>query len=127
MSKSYRFFFDLSQNKILSRIIILRLIKYVYMKKLMTRWNIQKPWQLAVIFFVFSITGSSSIAVGRPLLRSLGITLDNLNPFLYYPLFIFLSFICYQLLLVAFGWVFGQFSFFWNMEKKLLSRFGITI
>ncbi len=97
------------------------------MKKLMTRWNIEKPWQLAVIFFVFSITGSSSIAVGRPLLRSLGITLDNLNPFIYYPLFIFLSFICYQLLLVTFGWLFGQFNFFWNMEKKLLRRFGITI
>ncbi|MGH1388046.1 DUF6787 family protein [Kordia sp.] len=97
------------------------------MKKLMTRWNIEKPWQLAVIFFVFSITGSSSIAVGRPLLRSIGITLDNLSPFIYYPLFIFLSFIFYQLFLVAFGWLFGQFNFFWNMEKKLLSRFGITI
>lgn len=95
------------------------------MKKLMTRWNIEKPWQLAVIFFVFSITGSSSIAVGRPLLRSIGITLDNLNSFIYYPLFIVLSFIFYQLFLVAFGWLFGHFDFFWNMEKKMLRRFGI--
>lgn len=93
----------------------------------MTRWNIEKPWQLAVILFVFSITGSSSIAVGRPLLRSIGITLDYLNPFIYYPLFILLSFICYQLFLVAFGWLFGQFDFFWNMEKKMLRRLGITI
>ncbi|WP_460219268.1 DUF6787 family protein [Psychroserpens sp. MEBiC05023] len=97
------------------------------MKKLMTRWNIEKPWQLVVIFIVFSITGSSSIAIGRPLLKMIGITLDNLNAFIYYPLFIILSFIFYQMFLVLFGWLFGQFQFFWAMEKKMLNRFGIKI
>ncbi|MBA6157319.1 diacylglyceryl transferase [Tenacibaculum sp. S7007] len=97
------------------------------MKKLMLRWNIEKPWQLIIIFFVFSITGSSSIMVGRPILKSLGITLQNLPSVVYYPLFIALSFICYQVLLVTYGWLFGQFTFFWNMEKKMLKRFGITV
>ncbi|WP_292945373.1 DUF6787 family protein [Olleya sp. UBA1516] len=96
------------------------------MNKLMTRWNIEKPWQLIVIFFVFSITGSSSIAIGRPILKFIGITLENLNAFMYYPLFIVLSFIFYQLFLVLYGWIFGQFHFFWTMEKKMLNRFGIT-
>lgn len=96
------------------------------MKKLMTRWNIEKPWQLLVIFFVFSITGSSSIAIGRPVLKIIGITIENLNAFVYYPLFIVLSFIFYQLFLVSYGWLFGQFDFFWAMEKKMLSRFGLT-
>lgn len=96
------------------------------MKKLMTRWNIEKPWQLLVIFFVFSITGSSSIAIGRPILKLIGITLENLNAFVYYPVFIVLSFIFYQLFLVLYGWLFGQFEFFWAMEKKMLTRFGLT-
>ncbi|MDH7447562.1 DUF6787 family protein [Aquimarina sp. 2201CG14-23] len=96
------------------------------MKKLMTRWNIEKPSQLIIIFLVFSITGSSSVAIGRPLLKMIGITLENLNPFIYYPLFIVLSFIFYQVFLVLFGWLFGQFQFFWNMEKKMLRRFGVT-
>jgi len=96
------------------------------MKKLMTRWNIEKPSQLIIIFLVFSITGSSSVAIGRPLLKMIGITLENLNPFIYYPLFIVSSFIFYQVFLVLFGWLFGQFQFFWNMEKKMLRRFGVT-
>lgn len=95
------------------------------MKKLMKHWNIEKPWELVVILFVFSITGSSSIAIGRPMLKLIGITLENLNPYLYYPIFIVLSFMFYQLFLVFFGWLFGQFEFFWNMEKKMLSRLGI--
>lgn len=97
------------------------------MKKLMTRWNIATTRQLIVILFVFSITGSSSIAVGRPLLKLLGITIDNFNPIIYYPIFIFLSFIFYQIFLVFYGWIFGQFTFFWAMEKKMLNRFGITV
>jgi len=97
------------------------------MKKLMTRWNIENPWQFIVIFFVFSITGSSSVMIGRPFLKLIGITLDNFNPFIYYPTFILFSFIFYQMFLVFFGWLFGQFQFFWNMEKKMLRRFGITV
>lgn len=93
----------------------------------MMRWNIEKPRELFVIFFVFSITGSSSIAVGRPILRLIGITIENLHPYIYYPLFIILSFLFYQLFLVFFGWLFGQFDFFWKMEKKMLNRFGIKI
>ncbi|WP_412987381.1 DUF6787 family protein [Pontimicrobium sp. IMCC45349] len=97
------------------------------MKKLMDRWNLKHPLQLVVILLVFSITGSTSIAVGRPLLKAIGITLDNLNGFIYYPLFIILSFILYQIFLVTFGWIFGQHAFFWAMEKKMLKRFGIRL
>lgn len=93
----------------------------------MTRWNIEKPWQLFVILFVFSITGSSSIAIGRPILKMIGITLENLSPYIYYPLFVISSFLFYQVFLVFFGWLFGQFQFFWTMEKKMLNRFGIKI
>ena len=93
----------------------------------MIRWNIKKPWQLILIFFIFSITGSSSIAIGRPLLKIAGITLENFHSIIYYPVFIILSFLLYQILLVLYGWIFGQFNFFWNMEKKLLRRFGVTI
>jgi hypothetical protein len=97
------------------------------MKKLMTRWNVDTPWQLMVIFFVFSITGSTSVIIGRPFLKLIGVTLENFNPLLYYPLFILFSFLFYQVFLVAFGWLFGQIQFFWTKEKKMLRRFGITI
>jgi photosystem II CP47 chlorophyll apoprotein len=31
----------------------------------------------------------------------------------------------YQILLVFWGWLLGQFDFFWAFEKKMLSRLGI--
>jgi hypothetical protein len=36
-----------------------------------------------------------------------------------------LIFPIYQVLLVFFGFIFGQFKFFWNFEKKMLSRMGL--
>jgi len=77
------------------------------------------------VFIVFAITGSSSVFVGRPIMKIIGITKENLNPFIYWILFIIIGLIFYQILLVTFGWLFGQFNFFWEFEKKMLKRFGL--
>ncbi len=97
------------------------------MKKLMDRWGLKSPFQVVIILLVFSITGSTSLAVGRPLLRAAGVSLENLDGFIYYPLFVVVSFILYQVFLVSFGLLFGQHAFFWAMEKKMLKRFGVKI
>ncbi len=100
-------------------------ITLLLFKVLENKWIVNQRWEIIRIFIVFAVTGSSSVLVSRPLIKLLGITKENLNPFLYYTLFIIISLICYQILLVAFGWLFGQFQFFWNFEKKMLSRFGL--
>ena len=74
---------------------------------------------------MFAVTGSSSVFVGRPIMKLIGITKENLNPILYWILFIIIGLIFYQILLVTFGWLFGQFKFFWEFEKKMLRRFGL--
>jgi hypothetical protein len=94
------------------------------MKKLKERWNITSNWQIAAILLVFSFTGSASIFVGKPIIKFLGISKENLNPILYWVLYILLAFIFYQILLVAIGWLFGQYKFFWEFEKKMLRRLG---
>ncbi|MGA0828911.1 MAG: DUF6787 family protein, partial [Flavobacteriaceae bacterium] len=48
-------------------------------------------------------------------------------PVIYWPLRIGLIFPLYQLLLVFFGALFGQFRFFWNFEKKMLRRLGVKL
>ena len=82
------------------------------MEKLKQRWGIQSNFQVFVILFVFSITGSSSLYVSRPLIKALGIHPDNLPVVIYWFLFILISVISYQFLLLVFGWIFGQFDFF---------------
>jgi len=92
--------------------------------KLKKRWNITSNWQIAIILIVFAVTGSSATYIGKPILNYFNITQDNLHSILYWFIRIILLFIVYQFMLVFFGWLFGQFQFFWKFEKKMLCRIG---
>ena len=92
--------------------------------KLESKWIVNQRWELIRIFIVFTLTGSSSVYVGRPFINLVGISTENLNPFIYWLLYIVISLIFYQILLVFWGWLLGQFDFFWAFEKKMLSRLG---
>ena len=104
--------------------LLLKLTLFLF-KKLEKIWILDYKWEMIRVFIVFAITGSSSVLVGRPFIKLIGITKDNLNPFIYWILFTFIAMVFYQILLVCFGWLFGQFQFFWNFEKKMLRRFGL--
>ncbi|MBU3822596.1 hypothetical protein KO566_11020 [Flavobacteriaceae bacterium XHP0103] len=112
---------------LLSSIIIYFLLLKFFLflfKKLENKWKVTYKWEMISIFLVFATTGSSSVFVGRPVMKWIGITKENLNLVLYWALYIIIGLILYQVLLVFFGWVFGQFTFFWNFEKKMLRRIG---
>ncbi len=94
------------------------------MEKLKKRWNLNSNKQVFLILLVFSITGYTSLIIAKPLLNLIGLAQETTNPWLYRPLRILLIFPIYQLLIVVFGWLFGQFDFFWNFEKKMLKRLG---
>ena len=96
------------------------------MKKLKERWGIESNWQLFVIFLVFAITGSTATKLASPVVNLLGINQATSHWYIFWPVRIFLIFPIYQILLVFFGWVFGQFQFFWAFEKKMLNRLGLA-
>lgn len=104
--------------------ILLKITLFLF-KKLEKKWIVNQRWEMIRIFIVFAFTGTSSLYVGRPIIKLLGITKENLNPIVYWILFIIIGLIFYQILLVFFGWLFGQFKFFWEFEKKMLRRFGL--
>lgn len=102
------------------------------MNKLKKRWGISSNWQILIILTVFALTGSSSLFVAKPILAFIGF--DRMafsSEFLwgglsYYILRLLMIFPIYQVLLVAYGWIFGQFRFFWQFEKNMLSRMGFA-
>lgn len=99
------------------------------MEKLKKRWGITSNWQIFIILLVFSITGSTSLFITRPLLDFLGLVKENyFHSFgailFYYTVRIILILIVYQILLLSFGWLFGQFNFFWGIVRKMLVRIG---
>ena len=93
-------------------------------QKLKSKWGITSNFQFFIINLVFAISGCGSLIISRPLLNLFGINNDSLNWYLYYPLRILIIFIAYQFTLLIIAFLFGQFSFFWKQEKKILKRIG---
>ena len=90
------------------------------MKKLRQRWQISTNAQLLVILLVFAITGSSAALVAKPILSILGFVTPKISVVTYYFFYVVLIFPIYQILLLSFGFIFGQFTFFYNFEIKML-------
>lgn len=84
------------------------------------RWNITSNWQVFVILLVFAVTGSTAAYLSKPVLSLFGIVRGETSGWVYWPLYIILIFPIYQVLLVSFGFIFGQHTFFWAFEKKML-------
>ncbi|MBT8266585.1 MAG: hypothetical protein KJO41_10790 [Bacteroidia bacterium] len=94
------------------------------------RWKVDQKWKVIRIFLVFAITGSLSIVVTKPIFEAIGLTRVNFGDhFLAIGLFYILKFILvlpfYKVMLVCFGWIFGEFQFFLNFTIKLANRLGL--
>ncbi|MGV6832471.1 MAG: DUF6787 family protein [bacterium] len=98
-------------------------------KLLEKRWIVSHRWKIIRIFIVFAITGSMSVMITRPLFNVLGFTSDTFTEIpggkiLYIFLRILFVFPIYKVLLVFFGWIFGEYNFFFNFALKMLKRIG---
>ena len=87
------------------------------MEKLKKIFKVVSTYQLIIVFIVFAITGSLSLYIS-------GYVLDYLN-LKNVILSILMLLIVYQILLIIIGTLFGEFDYFWRMEKKILSRLKI--
>ena len=100
-----------------------------WLANLKNKWNIKSNYQLLLIFVVFGLTGSFSLKLAKPILYFFGFNRELfsniiLGDFLYWCLRLIIIFPIYQLLLIFFGFLFFQFSFFWELEKKILIKIG---
>ena len=98
-------------------------------KFLEKRWNVDQKWKVIRIFMVFAVTGSLSIIIAKPIFESIGLVKENFGShFLIVTSFYILKFVLvlplYKVLLVFFGWLFGEFKFFLDFTLKLASRLG---
>ena len=94
------------------------------MDKILKIFRVKNLQQLTIVFIVFGITGSMSVVLAKPiLLFFFSETIQNNN---FYWLFrIIIIFPIYQVLLIIVGTIFGEFKYFWEMERKILIRLGI--
>ncbi len=91
-----------------------------WMEKLKQRWKLGSTFQVIVVLLVFACTGFTILFIKKPILHFLaGAQGDStIASVLYYLLILPL----YNVILLAYGFLFGQFNFFWEFEKKFFNR-----
>ncbi|QHT70585.1 hypothetical protein GXP67_29995 [Rhodocytophaga rosea] len=91
-----------------------------FLHRLQRRWGVSTIWQVIVILIVFALTGFSAMYIKRPIFALLGIDADT--PFYIRAIVWTLTVLpAYQVLLLMYGFLLGQFTFFWNFEKRMFS------
>lgn len=94
--------------------------KAKWIARLQAKWNLKSGWQVLIILVVFACTGFTVLLIKRPLLQLLtGAETDSILASVLYYIFILPI---YNIVLLGYGFVFGQFDFFWAFEKRFFNR-----
>jgi hypothetical protein len=92
-----------------------------WLQELQQRWNMKNIWQVIVILLVFACTGFTVLWLKRPAFHFFfADEIPSWAKTLYYILILPI----YNLILLFYGFVFGQFNFFLEFEKKTFRRIG---
>lgn len=93
-------------------------VKKHWYTKLKERWGVSSDWQVLLIFVVFGLTGSTVVYIKGYFFQLIGLT-EATPGWLKTTLYLIFIFPAYQVLLLIYAFIFGQFDFFWNKMKKL--------
>ncbi len=89
-----------------------------FIQRMKKKYNVATTLELCVIMTVFSLAGMAIIYIRKPIFHLLGISATT--PFiLKFLAWLAVVFPAYQINLLIFGFLFGQFPFFWEREKNL--------
>ncbi len=90
-----------------------------WVSKLQSRWKAGSAIQVILILLVFTCTGLTVVYLMKPVLRSaFGVDVPVWATVAYYVLILPV----YNIFLLLYGFALGQFRFFWNFERRLISR-----
>lgn len=92
-----------------------------WLEKLRERWNLNSIGQVIVVLIVFACTGFTVLFLKQPILRLFAgdPPFSTIATVAYYLLILPI----YNIILLAYGFLFGQFRFFWAFEKRFVKRF----
>ena len=90
------------------------------LKQLQQRWGLKSIGQVVLVLIVFAATGTTVMLLKRPIV---GLFTENgEQPLLFSILYYLLILPIYNVVLLAYGFLFGEFEFFWQFEKKMWAR-----
>lgn len=91
-----------------------------WIEKLKTRWQLKSAFQVFIILIVFACTGFTVLFLKRPVVAFFtnGEEQNIWFSIIYYILILPV----YNVILLIYGFIFGQFTFFWEFEKRMFRR-----
>ena len=93
--------------------------KNSFLKKLQDRWHVSAT-RVFIILLVFALTGTTVLFIKSPILNV--IVGESEKTWMHSLIYFILILPIYNLLLLVYGAVFGQFKFFWAFEKRFFKR-----
>lgn len=97
--------------------------KLSWFEKLKSKWGLKSNTQVWLVLLTFACTGSTVAFLRRTIFGLVGFD-ETTHWAIKTITYLVLVFPLYQILILVYGFIFGQFEFFWNYEKKMLSRFS---
>ena len=91
-----------------------------WLEKLRLRWNLKSVKQVWWVLLAFACTGTTILLIKTPVFELLGI--PRPWPWWAYILYLIAILPVYNLLLLCYGFLFGQFRFFWKFERRMIAR-----
>ena len=91
-----------------------------WINRLKERWHLKNTYQVMIVLVVFACTGFTVLFIKEPILGTIAPPQERTWVFsaVYYLLILPI----YNVILLFYGFIFGQFQFFWNFEKRMLNR-----
>jgi hypothetical protein len=90
-----------------------------WVARLRERWGVSTR-QVFIILLVFACTGFTVLFLKRPVVAFF--VGEGDQPLLFSILYYVLILPVYNAILLVYGFVFGQFRFFWEFEKRFFQR-----
>ena len=92
-----------------------------WIERLQERWQVKTTRQVLTILLVFALTGFSAMYIKKPIFEALGV-----SPTDHWAkrtgIWLLTVFPIYNILLLCYGFLLGQFAFFWRFEKRFFGR-----
>ena len=91
-----------------------------WIDRLKEKWKLKNAFQVIVVLLVFSCTGFTVLFIKQPVLAL--IAPPEERTWLFSAIYYLLILPIYNVILLFYGFIFGQFDFFWDFEKRMLNR-----
>jgi hypothetical protein len=92
-----------------------------FLQRLQRRWQLKDLKQVIIVLTVFACTGTTAMFLKKPIFAFLEIG-ESTTWWVKTLVWCITILPIYNVLLLVYGFIFGQFDFFWKFEKRFFGR-----